>query len=128
MTARLTIVDDDPAFTDFLKTLLETHGYAVDVFHSGSELLEGLRAGLAPNVILLDVLMPDLDGLETLRQIRYAHPSAQVLMLSGRNAPATIVEAVRLGAADYVLKPGDRKASARRRSKRRFATPSSASR
>jgi DNA-binding NtrC family response regulator len=107
MTARLAIVDDDPAFTDFLKTLLESHGYAVEVFHSGSQMLEGLRAGSAPNIILLDVLMPDLDGLETLRQIRYAHPSAQVIMLSGRNAPGTIVEAVRLGAADYVLKPGD---------------------
>jgi len=107
MTARLAIVDDDQAFTDFLKTLLETRGYLVDVFHSGSQMLEGLRAGVTPNVILLDVLMPDLDGLETLRQIRYAHPSAQVIMLSGRNAPGTIVEAVRLGAADYVLKPGD---------------------
>jgi DNA-binding NtrC family response regulator len=62
---------------------------------------------LQPHVILLDVSMPDLDGLETLRAIRSAHPSAQVIMLSGRQAPATIIEAVRLGAADYVLKPGD---------------------
>ena len=107
MTARLTIVDDDRAFTDFLETLLKGHGYAVDVFHSGGELLEALRGGLQPHVILLDVSMPDLDGLETLRAIRSAHPSAQVIMLSGRQAPATIIEAVRLGAADYVLKPGD---------------------
>ena len=107
MTARLTIVDDDPAFTDFLQTLLKTRGYAVDVFHRGGELLEALRSGLAPHVILLDVTMPDLDGLETLRAIRSAHPTAQVIMLSGRQAPSTIIEAVRLGAADYVLKPGD---------------------
>jgi DNA-binding NtrC family response regulator len=107
MTARLTIVDDDAAFTEYLQVLLRTQGYAVDVFHSGSELLQGLRGGLTPSVILLDVLMPDLDGIETLREIRQAQPSAQVIMLSGRNAPATIVEAVRLGAADYVLKPGD---------------------
>ena len=107
MTARLAIVDDDPAFTDFLQTLLRTQGYAVDVYNSGTALLEGLRAGAAPNVVLLDVLMPDLDGIETLRAIRSAHPAAQVIMLSGRQAPATIVEAVRLGAADYVLKPGD---------------------
>jgi DNA-binding response OmpR family regulator len=46
MTARLTIVDDDPAFTDFLQTLLKTRGYAVDVFHRGAELLEALRAVL----------------------------------------------------------------------------------
>ncbi len=107
MTARLCIVDDDRAFTDFLQTLLKTRGYSVDVFHSGGELLEALRAGLAPHVILLDVSMPDLDGLETLRAIRSAHPSAQVIMLSGRQTPATIIEAVRLGAVDYVLKPGD---------------------
>jgi len=51
--------------------------------------------------------MPGLDGLDTLRQIRLAHPAAQVVMLSGGQTPATIVEAVRLGAADYVVKPGD---------------------
>ncbi|MEO5819061.1 MAG: sigma-54 dependent transcriptional regulator [Vicinamibacteraceae bacterium] len=107
MTARLAIVDDDDAFTGYLHTLLTGQGYAIEVFNSGTALLEGLRAGSAPNVILLDVLMPDLDGIETLRAIRQARPAAQVIMLSGRQAPHTIVEAVRLGAADYVLKPGD---------------------
>jgi two-component system, NtrC family, response regulator AtoC len=107
MTARLAIVDDDPAFTGYLHTLLGAQGYGVEVFNSGTALLEGLRAGSAPNVVLLDVLMPDLDGIETLRAIRQARPAAQVIMLSGRQAPQTIVEAVRLGAVDYVLKPGD---------------------
>jgi two-component system response regulator AtoC len=107
MTARLAIVDDDAAFTGYLQTLLSAQGYGIEVFNSGTALLEGLRAGSAPNVILLDVLMPDLDGIETLRAIRQARPAAQVIMLSGRQAPQTIVEAVRLGAADYVLKPGD---------------------
>jgi two-component system, NtrC family, response regulator AtoC len=107
MTAPLAIVDDDPEFTGYLGLLLRSRGYAVDVFHSGTALLEGLRAGASPAVVLLDVSMPGLDGIETLRAIRHAHPSAQVIMLSGRQAPATIVEAVRLGAADYVVKPGD---------------------
>ena len=98
------------------------------MFNSGTALLEGLRAGSAPNVILLDVLMPDLDGIETLRAIRQARPAAQVIMLSGRQAPQTIVEAVRLGAADYVLKPAIPTASARRRSKPPSATRSNASR
>src|SRR5215831_2061755 len=106
-TAQLALVDDDPAFTEFLQTMLGTRGYGVDVFHSGKELLDALKAGGAPHIILLDVMMPDVDGIETLRQIRQLHPTAQVIMLSGRQAPATIVEAVRLGAADYVLKPGD---------------------
>jgi DNA-binding NtrC family response regulator len=107
MTARLAIVDDDAAFTEYLHTFLGAQGYGVEVFNSGTALLEGLRAGSSPNVILLDVLMPDLDGIETLRAIRQARPGTQVIMLSGRQAPNTIVEAVRLGAADYVLKPGD---------------------
>ena len=121
MTARLAIVDDDAAFTGYLQTLLGARGYDVEVYNSGAALLEGLRAGAAPNVILLDVLMPDLDGIETLRAIRQAHPAAQVIMLSGRQAPATIVEAVRLGAADYVLKPGD--AGRRRRGRARGGDP-----
>jgi DNA-binding NtrC family response regulator len=107
MSARLAIVDDDPGFAEYLQTFLAGRGYTVDVFHSGPSLLDALRAGPAPQVVLLDVLMPGLDGLQTLRAIRQARPEAQVIMLSGRRTPATIVEAVRLGAADYVLKPGD---------------------
>jgi two-component system response regulator AtoC len=107
MTGKLAIVDDDAAFTDYLKVMLRTHGYDAQVFHSGKELLEALQAGASPSVILLDVSMPGMDGIDTLRAVRSSQPSAQVIMLSGRQAPATIVEAVRLGAADYVLKPGD---------------------
>jgi two-component system response regulator AtoC len=60
-----------------------------------------------PDVILLDVMMPGLDGLATLRALKTSRPEAQVIMLSGRNQASTIVEAVRLGAADYVVKPDD---------------------
>ncbi len=107
MNARLALVDDDPAFTGYMGTVLRSRGYDVDVYHRGADLLESLHAGVSFNVILLDVQMPDLDGIETLRAIRLANPATGVIMLSGRKAPATIVEAVRLGAADYVLKPDD---------------------
>jgi two-component system response regulator AtoC len=106
MNARVALVDDDPAFAEYLQVLLRTKGYDVEVHHSGSALLESLKNGATPHVILLDVEMPDLDGIETLRAIRRAHPTAEAIMLSGRQAPATIVEAVRLGAADYVVKGG----------------------
>jgi two-component system response regulator AtoC len=106
-SAILAIVDDDQPFADYLQTLLRSRGYDTAAYDSGDALLAALREGALPDVILLDVLMPGLDGLETLRAIRLAHPAAQVVMLSGGQTPATIVEAVRLGAIDYVVKPGD---------------------
>jgi two-component system response regulator AtoC len=66
-----------------------------------------MKQSEAPDVILLDVMMPGLDGLATLRALKASRPEAQVIMLSGRNQASTIVEAVRLGAADYVVKPDD---------------------
>ena len=106
-SATLAIVDDDKPFADYLQTLLRSRGYETTTYDSGDALLSGLREGALPDVVLLDVSMPGLDGLETLRQIRLAHPAAQVVMVSGGRAPEKIVEAVRLGAADYVVKPGD---------------------
>jgi two-component system response regulator AtoC len=66
-----------------------------------------MKQSEAPDVVLLDVMMPGLDGLATLRALKASRPEAQVIMLSGRNQASTIVEAVRLGAADYVVKPDD---------------------
>ena len=106
MNAKIALVDDDPAFAEYIQVLLRTKGYDVEVHHSGTGLLASLQGGATPHVILLDVEMPDLNGIETLRAIRRVHPTAEAIMLSGRQAPATIVEAVRLGAADYVVKGG----------------------
>ena len=106
-SATLAIVDDDKPFADYMQSLLQSRGYDTMTYESGDALLNGLREGALPDVVLLDVSMPGLDGLETLRQIRLAHPAAQVVMVSGGRATEKIVEAVRLGAADYVLKPGD---------------------
>jgi two-component system response regulator AtoC len=107
MNGRLAVVDDDRAFTEYLATWLGSRGLTVEVFQSGTAFLDSLRAGATVDVVLLDVLMPDLNGLETLRAIRQFNAATQVIMLSGRHAPATVIEAVRLGAADYVLKPDD---------------------
>ncbi|MEO7192333.1 MAG: sigma-54 dependent transcriptional regulator [Vicinamibacterales bacterium] len=105
--ARLAIVDDDPAFSQYLSTLLGSRGYEVSTFTSGADLLRSLGRMPSPDVVLLDVLMPGMDGLETLRAARGAHPALQVIMLSGTQVPSTIVDAVRLGAVDYVIKPDD---------------------
>src|SRR6188508_3810615 len=94
-SATLAIVDDDQPFAEYLQTMLKSRGYETLMYQSGDALLAGLREGALPDVILLDVLMPGLDGLETLRQIRLAHPAAQVVMVSGGRATEKIVEAVR---------------------------------
>jgi DNA-binding NtrC family response regulator len=66
-----------------------------------------IRHGRAPDIVLLDVTMPGIDGLQTLKILKAARPELQVIMLSGREQAATVVEAVRLGAVDYVVKPND---------------------
>jgi len=102
--ARLAIVDDDPQFASYLTTLLRSRGYDVQSFTSGSDLLQSLYSDSAPDVLLLDVLMPGMDGLDTLRGLQKTHGTVPVIMLSGRQAPATVMEAGRLGAEAYICK------------------------
>ena len=101
------IVDDDAGFAAYLRTFLSLRGYEARCYTRGDELLASMKQSEAPDAILLDVMMPGLDGMATLRALKASRPEAQVIMLSGRNQAATIVEAVRLGAADYVVKPDD---------------------
>jgi two-component system response regulator AtoC len=101
------IVDDDSGFAAYLRTFLSLRGYEARCYTRGDELLASMKQSESPDAILLDVMMPGLDGMATLRALKASRPEAQVIMLSGRNQAATIVEAVRLGAADYVVKPDD---------------------
>jgi len=101
------IVDDDSAFAAYLRTFLSLRGYEARCYTRGDEILASMKQNEPPDVVLLDVMMPGLDGLATLRALKGSRPEAQVIMLSGRNQVSTIVEAVRLGAADYVVKPDD---------------------
>ena len=101
------IVDDDAAFAAYLRTFLSLRGYEARCYTRGDELLASMKQAEPPDVVLLDVMMPGLDGMATLRALKASRPEAQVIMLSGRNQASTIVEAVRLGAADYVVKPDD---------------------
>ena len=101
------VVDDDSAFANYLRTFLSLRGYETRSYTRGDEMVAAIKAGDPPDIVLLDVMMPGMTGLDTLRALKTAKPDLQVIMLSGREQAATIVEAVRLGAADYVVKPDD---------------------
>ncbi len=103
----IAIVDDDSAFASYLRTFLSLRGYEVRCYTRGDELLAAMKQAEAPDAVLLDVMMPGLDGMATLRALKASRPEAQVIMLSGRNQTSTIVEAVQAGATDYVVKPDD---------------------
>jgi two-component system, NtrC family, response regulator AtoC len=103
----IAIVDDDSAFASYLRTFLSLRGYEARCYTRGDELLAAMKQTEAPDAVLLDVMMPGLDGMATLRALKATRPDAQVIMLSGRNQASTIVEAVRAGATDYVVKPDD---------------------
>src|ERR1700704_6376801 len=103
----IAVVDDDSGFAGYLRTFLALRGYEARSYTRGDEIVATIRQGDPPDIVLLDVAMPGMDGLQTLKALKAARPELQVIMLSGREHAQTIVEAVRLGAADYVVKPDD---------------------
>ncbi|HEX3819928.1 MAG TPA: sigma-54 dependent transcriptional regulator [Candidatus Sulfotelmatobacter sp.] len=104
-TAKILLVDDEPGMLRYIKTLLEVDDYKVETATTGEEALEKVEKGLEPNLVLLDVLMPGIDGLQTLEQLRQKQPGLKVVMLSCVNDTKKVVQAMKLGAQDYLTKP-----------------------
>lgn len=103
--ARILVVDDEPVMLRYLQTVLEAESYHVQTARNGPEAVARVQQDPSPDVVLLDVLMPDVDGLETLQLLRKARPGLRVVMLSCLTEPRKIVQAMRLGAVDYLTKP-----------------------
>jgi CheY-like chemotaxis protein len=99
------VVDDSLEMQRYLRVLLELDSYRVEVASSGHEALNSLRLGCAPQVVLLDVQMPGIDGLETLRRMQELRPQPKVIMCSAVDDPGKMAEAAALGARAYLLKP-----------------------
>jgi two-component system response regulator AtoC len=99
------VVDDADGIRTYLKNLLPMKGYEVQLAEDGRKALALLEGGADPDVIILDVMMPGMDGLATLRAIKQLRPGVPVIMLSVVGKASTIVEAMGLGAADYLNKP-----------------------
>jgi two-component system, NtrC family, response regulator AtoC len=102
---KILLVDDEPGMLRYIRTLLEVDNYKVSTATTGEEALEQMQKGLEPDLVLLDVLMPGIDGLQTLEQLRQMKPGLKVIMLSCVNDTRKVVHAMRLGALDYITKP-----------------------
>ena len=103
--ARILVVDDEPSMLRYLQTVLEVDAYEVMTAQGGVQALEKLKKEPHPDLVLLDLLMPDLDGMQTLERLRQIHPNLSVVMLSCVNDTRKVVQAIRLGAQDYLTKP-----------------------
>src|SRR5947209_287726 len=99
------VVDDEPSMLRYMQTLLETDMYRVETVTNGSDAVKRLQQTPPPDVVLLDLLMPGMDGLQTLEKCREVRPGTKVVMLSCVSDTRKVVEAIRLGAQDYLTKP-----------------------
>ncbi|HET8958886.1 MAG TPA: response regulator transcription factor [Nocardioides sp.] len=102
--ARVLVVDDDRAVRESLRRSLEFNGYAVALAADGAEALASI-SGSAPDVVVMDVMMPRLDGLEATRALRKAGNDVPILVLTARDAVGDRVEGLDAGADDYLTKP-----------------------
>jgi len=101
---RLMLVDDEKRFLSTTQKLLERKGYDVTTAASGLEALEHLRQKDV-DVVILDVKMPGMDGLETLKVIKTEYPLIEVIMLTGHATVESAVDGLKCGATDYLMKP-----------------------
>jgi two-component system, response regulator RegA len=104
---RLLLVDDEQGFVEALTRRLVSRDYQAAYVLSGEDALRFLDKDKRVDVVLLDVKMPGLDGLETLRRIKALQPLVETIMLTGHATIATAVDAMRIGARDYLMKSCD---------------------
>jgi DNA-binding response OmpR family regulator len=108
MKARVLLVDDEEAFAETLAERLEARGLEAKTAFSGDAALAMLDEGEF-DIVVLDVLMPGKDGIETLREIKQRRPLTEVIMLTGNATVQTAIEGMRNGAYDYLMKPTETK-------------------
>ena len=101
---KLLLVDDDSAFRQVMANELKRQGYETATAGSGEEAVRRL-AEVEPDVVLLDLRLPGMNGIDTLKAIHEKAPAAEVIMLTGHGSIDTAIESIRLGAFDYVIKP-----------------------
>lgn len=109
LQAKVLLVDDEEEFCNMLSERLETRGLKVNSVLSGEEAVSRVESQ-SFDAIILDLAMPGIDGLETLRRIKEKRPDLEILMLTGHGTVKSGIEAMKLGAEDFLEKPVDMKA------------------
>ncbi|MCX7001937.1 MAG: sigma-54 dependent transcriptional regulator [bacterium] len=98
------IVDDDVELCAMLATVLTDAGHLVKCLHGGGQVVKEVKRN-APDIILLDVSLPDADGMQVLKEVKHADPDMAVIMLTGFGGTKEVVDAIKAGAFDYIVKP-----------------------
>ena len=106
MSARILVVDDEEIVVRSCVRILANHGYEVDSAPEGREALRKIEES-AYDIMILDIMMPKMDGLEVLQRVKETHPDIDVIMVTGLSQIETAVRAMKLGAFDYLSKPFD---------------------
>ena len=106
MKPKILVVDDEPSLRMLMKEYLQSAGYEVNEASSGLEALK-MIAGNKPDLIFLDVIMPQMTGLVVLKKIKELFPEIIIVMITALQEESTAREAIELGAYDYVTKPVD---------------------
>ena len=101
------VVDDEARFALNLVKILNRRGFSADAAFDGFQALEKLKSGAARDIVILDVKMPIMDGIETLAEIKEIAPDTEVIMLTGHATIDSGIQAMRMGAYDYLMKPCD---------------------
>ena len=104
---KLLLVDDEKPFLDTITKRLEKRELNVSAVYSGQEALKELENNKSIEVIILDVKMPGMDGIETLEEIKKRFPLVEVIMLTGHATVETAIDGMKVGAFDYLMKPCD---------------------
>jgi DNA-binding NtrC family response regulator len=107
MHAKLLLVDDETPFIETLAKRLSKRELTILTAVSGAEALQKLDSESSIDVVVLDVKMPGMDGIETLKAIKNIHPLVEVIMLTGHATVESAIEGMKLGALDYLMKPCD---------------------
>jgi DNA-binding NtrC family response regulator len=105
--AKLLLVDDEKGFLDTITKRLKKRELEVKAVYSGEDALVELEKNSAIEVVVLDVKMPGMDGIETLVEIKHRFPLMEVIMLTGHATVETAIDGMKLGAFDYLMKPCD---------------------